>query len=91
MSEWAHKAAAWLGNTHRKVLAVGALERREGPGTAKRDPRRGKFRLLFATTCFFSFSLFFFLTRLTITLRSGKFGELLISSKSQVDQKIEGL
>lgn len=46
--EWRHRAAAWLGCPHSKLLAVGALGRREGPAAPEMDLRRGRSGLLFA-------------------------------------------
>ena len=40
MSEWTHRAVARLRSPHSKLLSVGALNRREGPGLPTRDLRR---------------------------------------------------
>ena len=48
VSEWTQGAVIWLRCPHSKLLAVGDLDRREGPGAAKRDPRIGGSRLLCA-------------------------------------------
>ncbi|PIO32051.1 hypothetical protein AB205_0126560, partial [Aquarana catesbeiana] len=51
VSEWTHGAVTRLGLPHSKLLAVGALDWKEGPGALKRDSRRGGFRLLCKTNC----------------------------------------